>query len=419
MSYPQQQPHDLLDEIMEDLALRFIFSCPEEEYQELDRLMFQFELAHWFYLDEYHAKNPRNLPKLSFKNFCSEMFDRFPPLQRYSHHVQEHIKSFQKYKNQVPVCGCLLLNGKMTKVLMVQAYGAKSWNFPKGKINKGESQLDCAVRETHEEIGFMPPKELLDESRFIETTSGGKKMKLYIVPHIDERTQFATQTKQEIAKIAWQTLAKMQTSDQKYRYVMPVIRRLKQWIKENKKKHSPRSSPQPQAKVQSTQHHQPQRQQQVQSNQQRSHVNTGSDVQQKHGDAHGQSTSSHQKSHNRRQKNRGGRGNDQATSSSDESSNSNTQQQQSARAGNRRRRSRNNDSKKDSPQHKQKHAKPSKKQRSSSHPAPLHTVSAPIDVKKFAVAGFPSANSAVSTSASPSFHNFSFDTNEMLRAIHG
>mmetsp|Transcript_2726 Transcript_2726/g.10473 ORF Transcript_2726/g.10473 Transcript_2726/m.10473 type:complete len:397 (+) Transcript_2726:680-1870(+) len=396
MSYSQnhnQQHGHLLDEIMEDLAVRFIFSCPDEEYQELDRLMFQFELAHWFYLDEYYDKNPKNLPKLSFKNFCSEMFDRFPPLQRYSHHVQAHIKSFQKYKNQVPVCGCLLLNKKMTKVLMVQAFGAKTWNFPRGKINKGESQIDCAARETREEIGFVPPQDLLDETRFIESTSGGKNVKLYIVPNVDENTQFQTQTTKEIAKIAWQSLSKMQPHDNKYRYVWPLIRRLKQWIRQNKRKHSPRSSSQ------------------GSSSNGRSHVNTGSDSHQ-----HSvESTTSHQKSHsnrtsnNRRQKNhRNTRGDNPQSSSSDDSSNPSIPQQN----GQNRRRSRN---KKDgSPQ--KKNTKQNKKPRSS-HPSSLQT-SAPIDVKKLPIEGFPSASS-VSASASPSFHNFSFDTNEMLRAIHG
>lgn len=29
----------------------------------------------------------------------------------------------------------------------MQGYGTKSWGFPKGKINKDEPFLDCAIRE--------------------------------------------------------------------------------------------------------------------------------------------------------------------------------------------------------------------------------------------------------------------------------
>lgn len=230
-----------LGEIIDDLALRFILSCPEEDFKELDRLMFQFELAHWFYLDEYCEKFPDDLPTLSFANFCSEVFQRFPMLQTHAPRIKEHIASFNKYKNQVPVCGCLLLNKAFSKVIMVQAFGANSWNFPRGKINQGESHLECAIRETKEEIGYTASIESLDENKFIETTSGKKKIKLFIVENVDESTEFKTQTKNEIAKIRWQHIASMKPNQDKFRNIWPVIQKLKQWIRKMKKER--KSSP--------------------------------------------------------------------------------------------------------------------------------------------------------------------------------
>jgi hypothetical protein len=41
---------------------RFIYNCPEEEFESLDRICFQIELAHWFYEDFYREHN-LSLPK--------------------------------------------------------------------------------------------------------------------------------------------------------------------------------------------------------------------------------------------------------------------------------------------------------------------------------------------------------------------
>lgn len=37
----------LLVEVFDDLATRFILTCPEEEFSSFERLFFQIELAHW------------------------------------------------------------------------------------------------------------------------------------------------------------------------------------------------------------------------------------------------------------------------------------------------------------------------------------------------------------------------------------
>lgn len=52
-----------------------------------------------------------------------------------------------EYKLSVPCYGCIVLNESMTKVILVKGWKAtSSWGFPKGKINKGEVESDCAAR---------------------------------------------------------------------------------------------------------------------------------------------------------------------------------------------------------------------------------------------------------------------------------
>lgn len=41
-----------------------------------------------------------------------------------------------------------MINDGMDKVLLVKGWSNKSgWTFPKGKINKDEPEIECAIRE--------------------------------------------------------------------------------------------------------------------------------------------------------------------------------------------------------------------------------------------------------------------------------
>lgn len=50
---------------------RFIINIPEEEREDLIRIFFQIELAHWFYLDFYCTENP-DLRSCGIKDFSSQ-----------------------------------------------------------------------------------------------------------------------------------------------------------------------------------------------------------------------------------------------------------------------------------------------------------------------------------------------------------
>lgn len=50
----------------------------------------------------------------------------------------------------------VFVEGGVTKILLVEQYSAQGthWGFPKGKVNEGESPLECAAREAKEEVGI-------------------------------------------------------------------------------------------------------------------------------------------------------------------------------------------------------------------------------------------------------------------------
>jgi len=173
-----------LNEIVCDLVSRFILNCPEEEYASLDRLFFQIEEAHWFYEDFYREHNPI-LPEMSFKSFVDLVFESFPVLNSKRRAVEDHVQSFYRYKQTVPVCGAIILNQSKDKVLLVKGWNSKCLSFPRGKINQDEKELVCAAREVREEIGFDITR-YLRQNDFLSTHFNEQSVKLFIVVDIPE-----------------------------------------------------------------------------------------------------------------------------------------------------------------------------------------------------------------------------------------
>ncbi|RKO87441.1 Dcp2, box A domain-containing protein, partial [Blyttiomyces helicus] len=185
---------------------RFIINVPAEELSSVERICFQIEQAHWFYEDFVREENPR-LPSFSLKNFCARFFRHCPLLHRWAHDHDRAFQTFMEYKVRVPVCGAIILNENMTKVLLVKGWRASSgWGFPKGKINKDEPESPCAVREVQEETGF-DISDYIHENEYVERTMKEQRIRLYIVTGVPESTLFAPQTRKEIGDIQWHKLA--------------------------------------------------------------------------------------------------------------------------------------------------------------------------------------------------------------------
>ena len=49
-------------------------------------------------------------------------------------------------------CGCIIINDG--KALLVYAEGIGFWGFPKGHMEKGETEIETAKREVKEEVGL-------------------------------------------------------------------------------------------------------------------------------------------------------------------------------------------------------------------------------------------------------------------------
>ena len=102
------------------------------------------------------------------------------------------------------------------------------------------------MREVLEETGYdcdaLLPK---DSKDYIELSMMEQKIRLYIVPGVDEDYPFETQTRKEISKIQWWKLTDLPTWQRKkkeagsgrFYLISPFVPALRAWIQEHKSKH--------------------------------------------------------------------------------------------------------------------------------------------------------------------------------------
>ena len=248
---------------LDDLTVRFLLNLPSSELSSVPRLCFQVEEAQWYYEDFVRpavaASGAPPLPSLPLRQFCLLLFQHCPLLSGFTD--AQHIAAYEEflaYKVRVPVRGAILLDQSMEKVVLVRGWkkGA-SWSFPRGKINKDEKDLDCAIREVYEETGYdvrqatlVPENE--DEVKYIDITMREQHMRLFVFRDVPEDTYFEPKTRKEISKIQWysirdlpgfkkhkggheQVLDGEAVNANKFYMVAPFLGPLKKWINQQRK----------------------------------------------------------------------------------------------------------------------------------------------------------------------------------------
>ncbi|KAG2492038.1 hypothetical protein HYH03_009767 [Edaphochlamys debaryana] len=237
--------------LLEELCAKFILTAPKDALSK-DKLFFLVEQCWWYYEDKVRPAMRDNGVNLkhysSYTTFAEPLFRKCEALSPLRPNLQAYLEDYRRYKQSIPVYGAILLDAAMEQVLLVR--GNKSsmgWGFPRGKVNEGEKEADCAVREVLEETGY-DIKSKLREDHYLEVTADGKRHKLYIVTGLDPTTQeFQPHSLWEIGAYAWHRVdALPATADEasqvymspdgvRHRFFMihPFISRLRKWIKKH------------------------------------------------------------------------------------------------------------------------------------------------------------------------------------------
>lgn len=215
--------------------MRFLANVPTSQGKSLpvERLFFQIQQAHWFY-EDFYVDDLDHIPHMRFRQFIAAMFDHGTLLARYSDRREEFLELFKEYAARIPSCGAIILNKPMTKILMVQPLGGKSWGFPKGKVNEGEADIDCAAREVLEETG-VDISSYTKARDFVAYYNGGQLVKLFIVRGIPESIAAAPIARKEIRAVGWHDLSGIPIRSgfkgaSKYWSALTVMKQLHAWV---------------------------------------------------------------------------------------------------------------------------------------------------------------------------------------------
>ena len=190
------------------------------------------------------------------------IFAHCPLLSAFSQ--ENHTRAFDEfmtYKKRIPVRGAIMLNHAMDSVVLVKGWkkGA-NWSFPRGKINKDEDDLICAIREVYEETGYdLQAAGAVPANRDVKHISlpiRDQDMRLYVFRDVPMDTFFEPKTRKEISKIQWWRISdlpgyrknKAQNTDEiavnanKFYMVAPFLKNLRKWTIEQQRLDSKRAS---------------------------------------------------------------------------------------------------------------------------------------------------------------------------------
>lgn len=212
---------------------------PQEDLSSVERELFHFEEALWFYTDFVKLMNP-SLPNMKIKSFANYIIESYPVVWKWDLKAKEALTKFSNYKKTIPVRGAAIFNRKLNKLLLVKGTESDSWSFPRGKISKDEDDIECCIREVKEEIGF-DITDYIDSNQFVERNIQMKNYKIYLVKDVPEDFDFKPQVRNEIDKIEWKDFKKVckavsrspsnhSHSSNKFYLVNSMIKPLQIWV---------------------------------------------------------------------------------------------------------------------------------------------------------------------------------------------
>ena len=174
-------------------------------------------------VNEMSLSEKKRLSNKSFNNLWKEMW--YDDLNK--QYKNEEIQSFKKF--EIITNGVFVDNKKITLNDIIKNSNTNweetEWEFPKGRRNFKEKDLDCALREFEEETGIYASKiKLIEnvlpfEEIFIGTNHKSYKHK-YFLAYMEEEKEEMVDLEHyqvtEVSKIEWKTIDKCLESIRPY-----------------------------------------------------------------------------------------------------------------------------------------------------------------------------------------------------------
>jgi 8-oxo-dGTP diphosphatase len=96
------------------------------------------------------------------------------------------------YQPQVRAAGGLIWHhaesGRGVEVVVIHRPDHDDWSFPKGKLGKGETSEDAAVREVEEETGLVCVRRAeIEPARYLDSKGRRKEVRYWLMEPVDVR----------------------------------------------------------------------------------------------------------------------------------------------------------------------------------------------------------------------------------------
>jgi len=161
--------------------------------------------------NEMSVKEREFIKNNTFETLWNTMWGEVSNLYQYKNEEIISQKKFELLKNGISVQNDTILLDKLIEE-STTSWLETEWEFPKGRRNYQEKDLDCAIREFEEETGYS--RENLDiienivpfEEIFIGSNHKSYKNKYYLAYMNKQIDSLGDYQKTEVSKLEWKTL---------------------------------------------------------------------------------------------------------------------------------------------------------------------------------------------------------------------
>ena len=193
----------------DDNKLKFLMVRRKDSFGYIDFIRGKYFMNNIFHLqniiDQMSLLEKSKILTISFEDLWLEMWG----MQNNKNEKILSLKKFETIKEGILVNDKkITLNDLVEKSITI--WNETEWEFPKGKRNYNEKDLNCALREFEEETGISQNKLILIENIlpieeiFIGTNYKSYKYK-YFLANIKEENNLENFQKTEISKLEWKS----------------------------------------------------------------------------------------------------------------------------------------------------------------------------------------------------------------------